>query len=128
MKMMRPHFFFSMPGRYWRERRTPLKTLTSKKCIQSASGISANALGSKMPRLLMRTSASGTCLMNALMPSRLPRSGATPRPPAHGGVRRDFADLFYRGGDPRFGAAVYDYVSELGRQSRGDCESDSRCG
>lgn len=43
-------------GKQRRARRTPLKTLTSKNLNQSASGISSNGFGSKMPRLLTRIS------------------------------------------------------------------------
>jgi hypothetical protein len=54
MKMTRPQFFFSIPGKYFRVRRTPLSTFTSKIRIQSASGISAKGLTSKMPRLFTK--------------------------------------------------------------------------
>src|SRR6267378_3149738 len=79
MKMTRPHFFFSMPGRKWRERRTPLRTFTSKKRSQSESGISRKGLGSKIPRLLTRMSASGTCWRNVSTPWAVPKSAGTPR-------------------------------------------------
>src|SRR5712664_242867 len=79
MKMTRPHFFFSMPGRKWRERRTPLRTFASKKRSQSESGISRKGLGSKIPRLLTRMSASGTCWRNVSTPWAVLRSAGTPR-------------------------------------------------
>src|SRR5882762_9510327 len=79
MKMMRPQFFFSMPGKSWRERRTPLRTFTSKKRSQSESGISRKGLGSKIPRLLTRMSASGTCWRNVSTPWAVPKSAGTPR-------------------------------------------------
>src|SRR5712664_1095219 len=82
MKMTRPHFFFSMPGRKWRERRTPLRTFASKKRSQSESGISRKGLGSKIPRLLTRMSASGTCWRNVSTPWAVLRSAGTPRRPA----------------------------------------------
>src|SRR6267378_4978559 len=79
MKMTRPHFFFSMPGRKWRERRTPLSTFTSKKRSQSESGISRKGLASKIPKLLTTMSASGIFFRKASTPARVPRSPATPR-------------------------------------------------
>ena len=79
MKMTRPQFFFSIPGKYSRVRRTPLSTFTSKSRIQSASGISAKGLASKMPRLFTKTSASATCFRNASTPFAVPKSAATPR-------------------------------------------------
>ena len=88
--MTRPQFFSSIAGRYCRVRRTPLSTLTSKKRSQSASGISANGLGSKMPRLLTSTSALGTCFMKAATPAALPRSAATPRTSAFADALANF--------------------------------------
>ena len=57
--MMRPQSARRIAGSTRRASRTPLSTLTSKKRIQSASGMSSNGLGSKMPRLLTRISMPG---------------------------------------------------------------------
>jgi hypothetical protein len=59
MKMMRPQFARFIAGSTSRARRTPLSTFTSKKRIQSASGISSKGFGSKMPRLFTRIWISG---------------------------------------------------------------------
>jgi hypothetical protein len=59
MKMIRPQLARFIAGKQARERRTPLRTLTSKNRIHSASGMSSNGFGSKMPRLLTRMSTSG---------------------------------------------------------------------
>src|SRR5271166_3576781 len=53
-------------------------TLVSKKRSQSASEISSNGLGSKIPKLLTRMSTSGTCLTSPAAPSAVDRSAATP--------------------------------------------------
>jgi hypothetical protein len=50
----------------------------------SASVMSSNGLGSKMPRLFTRMSASGTRLMKAATPSAVARSAATPSTTAPG--------------------------------------------
>src|SRR5208337_4164916 len=79
MKITRPQFLRSIPGRKWRVSRTPLRTFTAKKWTQSESGISRKGLVSKIPRLFTRMSASGTCSMNHATPSEFPRSAAMPR-------------------------------------------------
>ena len=53
-------------------------TLVSKKRSQSASEISSNGLGSKIPKLLTKMSTSGTCLTSPAAPSAVDRSAATP--------------------------------------------------
>src|SRR6267143_163108 len=90
MKMTHPHCYFSMPGSKWRERRTPLRTFTSKKRSQSESGISRKGLGSKIPRLLTKMSASGTCWRNVSTPWAVPRSAGTPRRSAFPTLARIF--------------------------------------
>src|SRR5258707_535376 len=59
-------------------------TLTSKKRLQSSSGISKNPLGSKMPVLLMRMSTSGSAATSVLHPATVETSAATPRTLAPG--------------------------------------------
>ncbi|MGY2936761.1 hypothetical protein ACVWZ6_006363 [Bradyrhizobium sp. GM6.1] len=89
MKTIRPQLRLSMPFIYARERRTPLITLTSKKRLQSSSGMSKKSLGSKMPALLMRMSTSGSAAASALQPAAVETSAAMPRtfPPAPSSLR-----------------------------------------
>src|SRR6266404_101527 len=78
MKRMRPQFRSSIPARYCRESRTPLITFISKKRYQSASGISANGLGSKMPTLFTSTSTAGNFAITASAPAKPQKSAAMP--------------------------------------------------
>src|SRR5688500_5332010 len=54
-------------------------TLVSKKRIQSASGISKNGFGSKMPALLTRMSVAATAPVRALQPASVATSATFPR-------------------------------------------------
>ena len=87
--MMRPQLACRIAGRHSRARRTPLSTLTSKKRVQSASGMSSKALGSKMPRLLTRISMPGYCATRASAAAAVLRSPAKPStaPPGAAGMR-----------------------------------------
>ena len=86
---MRPQLRLSMAFRYARDSRTPLMTLTSKKRLQSSSGISKKSFGSKIPALLMRMSTSGSADTSALQPEAVDTSAAMPRtlPPAASSLR-----------------------------------------
>src|SRR6266404_6297251 len=78
MKRMRPQFRSSIPARYCRESRTPLITFISKRRYHSASGISANGLGSKMPTLFTSTSTAGSFAITASAPAEPEKSAAMP--------------------------------------------------
>ena len=66
-------------------------TLVSKKRSQSASAISTKGLGSKMPILLTRMSASGTARVRVAAPSAVARSAAIPASVAPGTSCCNFA-------------------------------------
>src|SRR5947209_7811243 len=57
---------------------TQLMTLTSNKRYQSASGISANGFGSKMPTLFTSTSTTGSFAITASAPAELEKSATIP--------------------------------------------------
>ena len=121
-KTIRPQLRFSMPGIRARDSRTPERTLTSKKRRQSSSGMAKKSLGSKMPALLTRISASGTAAASLAQPSAVETSAATPRSLAFGERR---LDLGQRRIDRFLLAAVDGDPGAAGGQAAGDREADA---
>jgi hypothetical protein len=70
IKMMRPQFFSSMPGRYARLSRTPLITFTSKKRSPIGVGDLEVRFTSKIHRLLTRMSVLGGHLFEQRLDAR----------------------------------------------------------
>src|SRR6267143_7226779 len=78
MKIIRPQLARLMEGRTSLASLTPLSTLTSKNLNQSASEISSNDLGSKIPRLLTRICTPGYSRTNCSADDATLRSPANP--------------------------------------------------